>query len=208
MSTPLQLLVGLGNPGARYEDTRHNVGFRLIDRLARQCSGELRAVSRFQGEMAEVSIAGQRVRLLKPTTYMNHSGRAVSAVARFYRIEPAAIAVAFDDIDLPPGTVRLRVGGGDGGHRGLRDIIPALGNPGFLRIRLGVGHPGDRAAVVDYVLHRAGAAEQAAIDDGIERVLAEIRTIVRGESAAAMNALNRKAPRAATEPTADGGARD
>ncbi len=194
MADPIALLVGLGNPGARYRETRHNAGFWLADEVARRAGLAFRASARFAGELCEGLVEGRRVRLLKPGTYMNESGRAVAALARFYRLPAEAILVAHDDIDLPPGVVRLKRGGGDGGHKGLRDIIPRLGSRAFLRLRIGVGHPGASEAVVGYVLHPPAAEERALIEEAIEQALAVLPEILAGEEARAMNVLNRRAP--------------
>lgn len=210
MSAPVQLVVGLGNIGSRYDRTRHNAGFWFVDRVAARYGGSFRAVSRFAGDVCETRIGASPVRLLKPSTYMNRSGESVAALARFYRYPPAQILVAHDEIDLPPGTVRLKIGGGDGGHRGLRDVIPRLGDRGFQRLRIGVGRPGHRDDVIDYVLRRAPADEQAAIDDAIERALGEVERMIAGDSAAAMNALHRKSsePEASRDVPGDSAAAD
>lgn len=159
---PLTLIVGLGNPGPTYARTRHNAGFELVDELARRTGASLRHEARHQGELARVGIAGADVWLLKPMTYMNLSGQAVGSVAGFYRIAPESILVAHDELDFPPGTVRLKEGGGAGGHNGLRDLIARMGAD-FWRLRIGIGHPGDRDAVLDYVLGRPPAAEAGLI---------------------------------------------
>jgi PTH1 family peptidyl-tRNA hydrolase len=163
---PLTLIVGLGNPGPTYERTRHNAGFALIDELARRAGASLRRDARHQGELARVSMAGADVWLLKPMTYMNLSGQSVGSLAGFYRIAPQAILVAHDELDFPPGVVRLKEGGGAGGHNGLRDIIARLG-AAFWRLRIGIGHPGDRDAVLDYVLGRPPAAEAGLIQEAV-----------------------------------------
>jgi PTH1 family peptidyl-tRNA hydrolase len=156
------------------------------------------ASSRFQGELCDLTVGRRRLRLLKPMTFMNESGRSVAAVAHFYRIDPGAILIAHDEIDLPPGTVRLKRGGGDGGHRGLRDVIPALGGGGFARLRIGVGHPGTREQVVGYVLRAAPAEEQSLMDEALDRSLALIEDIVAGDTARVMNVLHRKSSAAET----------
>lgn len=162
------LLVGLGNPGPKYERTRHNAGFWFVDEVARRYGGSFRADRKFHGEVARVSVGGRDIHLLKPMTYMNHSGRAIQALAGFFRIPAEAILVAHDEIDLPPGTVRLKQSGGHGGHNGLRDTIAALGTRDFARLRIGVGHPGHRDEVVPYVLSTASKAEQQAIDRTVD----------------------------------------
>ena len=181
MSTaPVQLIVGLGNPGPNYTATRHNAGFWFIEALARQVDVSLRAERKFQGWVGRWHRAQGDVHLLCPTTYMNHSGRALAALIQFYRIEPAAILVVHDEIDLAAGEVRLKSGGGHGGHNGLRDIIAALGTRDFLRLRLGVGHPGHADQVVSYVLHAPARAEREAIDTGIDQGLAVIPLVTTG----------------------------
>jgi peptidyl-tRNA hydrolase, PTH1 family len=194
MATTVRLLVGLGNPGSRYEGTRHNAGFRFADRVARAHGGTFRSQSRFSGELCEVQVGVYPLRLLKPATYMNASGRSVAAVAGYFRLEVPEILVVHDEIDLPPGQIRLKRGGGHGGHNGLRDVIPALGSADFLRLRVGVGHPGDADRVVGYVLERAPAAEQALVDEGLDRALALLPGMVAGDHARVMNELHRREP--------------
>ena len=193
MGASYQLLIGLGNPGTRYEATRHNAGAWLLGRVAARYASGFRSLARCFGSIADADIGGTRVRLFRPDTYMNHSGRAVAAVAGYYRVPVERILVAHDEIDLPPGTVRLKRGGGHGGHNGLRDIVPALSGSGFSRIRLGVGHPGSKDRVVGYVLDRPTAAERSGIEDAIERVVAEIERIAAGDLEGAMNTLHRRA---------------
>lgn len=164
--TPIKLIVGLGNPGREYAQTRHNAGFWLVDELARRHGGAWRMESRFNAELARVHVATEEVWLAKPQAFMNRSGGVTAAVANFYKIPAATVLVAHDELDLSLGTVRLKEGGGAGGHNGLRDLIEHLGE-GFWRLRLGIGHPGSRDQVHDYVLHRASSAEQLLIDDGI-----------------------------------------
>src|SRR5487761_2479030 len=163
---PLRLIVGLGNPGTTYARTRHNAGFELLDELARRAGATLRHEARHQGELGRASIAGTELWLLKPMTYMNLSGQSARSVAGFYRIPPQSILVAHDELDFPPGTVRLKEGGGAGGHNGLRDMIAQLGDD-FWRLRIGIGHPGDRDAVLNYVLGRPPAAEAALIHEAV-----------------------------------------
>lgn len=189
---PFALLVGLGNPGARYEQTRHNAGFWFLDAAARRLGLHFRPEKRFHGLVAEGDTGGGRLRLLMPDTFMNHSGRAVSALAGFFKIPAERILVAHDEIDLPPGTVRLKTGGGHGGHNGLRDIISALGSPAFTRLRIGVGHPGQADDVIDYVLARPGKAEQADIDAAIDAACGVLPEILEGDLARAMQVLHTK----------------
>ena len=187
---PFCLVAGLGNPGARYAETRHNAGFRLVDRLAERYGASFRSQTRFFGESADLRVEGRVVRLLKPRTFMNHSGRAVAAMSHFFRCPAAGILVAHDEIDLPPGTLRLKRGGGTGGHRGLEDIVPALGARTFSRIRIGVGHPGTASEVIGYVLRRAPAAEQALIDEAIESLIPHFESMLGGNLEPAMNVLH------------------
>ena len=200
MSDPIRLLVGLGNPDPRDARTRHNAGFWFVDGVAAAWGASFRGQSNFFGELADCQIGGQRLRLLKPMTYMNNSGRSVAAVANFYKLQREEILIAHDEIDLPPGTVRLKRGGGHGGHNGLRDIIPQLGGPDFARLRIGVGHPGVKSAVVGYVLKPASADEQRAIDDAVALALKFVPDMIAGKFATVMNALHTKA----AEPNSDG----
>lgn len=155
-NTPIQLIVGLGNPGSEYDRTRHNAGADFVVELARQAGVNLVAEGKYFGLTARINYQGKDLRLLIPTTYMNRSGQSVGAMANFFKIEPAAILVAHDELDLAPGTARFKHGGGHGGHNGLRDIISALGNnQNFPRLRLGIGHPGAAPLVANYVLKRA-----------------------------------------------------
>ena len=148
----MRLIVGLGNPGAEYAETRHNAGFWLCERLARELGTSFARESRFHGAVAKARVAGADVWLLMPQTFMNRSGQAVRALTQFYRIEPTEMLVLHDELDLPPGQMRLKFGGGLGGHNGLKDITAHLGTQDYWRLRIGIGHPGDRNEVVDYVL--------------------------------------------------------
>ncbi len=184
------LVAGLGNPGPRYEQTRHNAGFWFLDGLAETCGASLREESRFHGALGQCRLAERNLRLLRPSTFMNRSGQSVAAVVRYFDLPAEALLVAHDDLDLPPGTVRLKRGGGHGGHNGLRDIIAHLGTKDFLRLRIGIGHPGHRDAVVDYVLSRPRPEEREAIETGIRRALEVMPRVVEGRLEAAMNVLH------------------
>lgn len=164
--TDIQLVAGLGNPGREYAQTRHNAGFWLVDELARRHGGSWRREPRFDAELARVRIDGHELWLVKPQAFMNRSGGVTAAVAGFYKIAAPGVLVVHDELDLPAGTVRLKQGGGSGGHNGLKDLIAHLGE-GFWRLRLGIGHPGSRDLVTDYVLGRASSAEQPLLDDGV-----------------------------------------
>ena len=189
-TTPLTLIVGLGNPGSGYAETRHNVGFWFVDRLAEAAGARFRPESRFSGELADATLAGERVRLLKPNTFMNLSGQAVAALVRFYRFEPASILVVHDDLDLPAGEVRLKVGGGHGGHNGLRDIVARLGSRDFVRLRFDIGHPGHREGVTGHVLSKPAAEERAALQEALDAAQAELANFVAGDWQAAMRHLH------------------
>ena len=190
MAQGISLIVGLGNPGKNYAETRHNAGFRFIDALLRQSGCSLKAESRFNGEAGKTVIAGRDVWLLMPTTYMNGSGQSVAKLARFYKIPENEILVVHDELDLPPGTVRLKEGGGHGGHNGLRDIINKLGSKDFMRLRVGIGHPGSAPQVESYVLKKASKAEQQQIDSAIDAALAQVDEIVHGNYDQVMNDLH------------------
>jgi peptidyl-tRNA hydrolase, PTH1 family len=159
---PLRIIVGLGNPGPEHQVTRHNAGFWFVDLLARRHGGEFRDYRKYSGETARVTIAEREIMLLKPTTYMNRSGLSIRQVSDFFKIAPEEILVVHDELDLPVGTVRLKQGGGHGGHNGLRDAIAHIGE-NFWRLRLGIGHPGNKAEVIDYVLTRAPRTEEDSI---------------------------------------------
>jgi len=185
----IRLIVGLGNPGARYAQTRHNAGFWLVDGWARHFQGQFRLAQKFSAEVAKVSILGRDTWLSKPNTFMNRSGLAVRQITDFYKIPSDEILIAHDEIDLPPGTVRLKHGGGHGGHNGLRDITRHFGKE-FWRVRIGVGHPGHKDEVVDYVLGRADKTDEVLIHDSIDAVVNAADLIVAGEFEKAMNTLH------------------
>ncbi len=190
----LPYIVGLGNPGSEYDRTRHNAGADFVTELAYRHGATLSPESKFFGLTARITLEGQDLRLLIPTTFMNRSGQAISAMAQFFKIPPEAILVAHDELDLPPGTARLKHGGGHGGHNGLRDTIKALGNnPNFNRLRLGIGHPGSAAQVVGFVLKKAPTSEQQELLDAIDRTIDVLPLAAKGDWAKAMNQLHTKA---------------
>jgi PTH1 family peptidyl-tRNA hydrolase len=186
------LIVGLGNPGGQYEDTRHNAGFWFVDLLARQHGGSFKTESRFHGQVCRIRTGGTECWLLKPTTYMNRSGQSISSLARYYKLAPDQILAAHDELDLPAGSVRLKQGGGHAGHNGLRDTMSALGGGGFWRLRIGIDHPGDKDRVVDYVLSRPSRADADAIQGAIEDAAALLPQILAGEYQKVMNSLHAK----------------
>ena len=167
MTAPIDLVVGLGNPGTRYQPTRHNAGFWFADRLAAAYQGQFRPQARFFAQTCEILVGQHRLRLAKPDTYMNESGRALAALANYFKIEPGRVLVAYDELDLPPGIVKLKQGGGHGGHNGVRDSVKAIGSE-FWRLRIGIGHPGHRDLVTDYVLSRASLEAQREIEEAVD----------------------------------------
>ena len=189
MST-ISLIAGLGNPGSEYADTRHNAGFRFLDALLAGSGQSLQTESRFSGRVAKIRIAGSDVWLLAPDTFMNHSGDAVSRMARYYKIPVEGVLVVHDELDLPPGTVRLKQGGGAGGHNGISDVIEKLASPEFMRLRIGIGRPTNSAQVVSFVLKRAPVAEQDMVDAAIREALQHMDDIVQGQVQKVMNALH------------------
>ena len=187
----IQLLVGLGNPGDKYETTRHNAGFWWINQLASQTNSTLALDAKMFGMVGKLN-GSQDVWLLKPTTFMNASGKAVAALANYYKILPAQILVIHDELDLPPDTVKLKKGGGHGGHNGLKDIVSALGTPDFWRLRLGIGHPGNRNEVINFVLKAPLKDEQNAINQCIDDSLQIVPHLLKAEFDAAMLKLHTK----------------
>ena len=201
--TPLRLIVGIGNPGSEYRATRHNAGAWFVERLAQAVGASLGMQAKFQALVGSVRANdGIDRRLALPQTFVNRSGQAVSALARFYRIAPEEILIAHDELDLKPGAVKLKEGGGSAGHNGLKDIAASLGTPAFWRLRIGIGHPREGALseqeVADYVLHRPRLEEQQAIDDAIVRALAIWPSLEAGDTERAMHLLHTvpKAPKA------------
>lgn len=191
---PIRLIVGLGNPGAEYEQTRHNAGFWLVDNLANSLPGtRLQRETRYNALMARTSVAGQEVYLLEPQTYMNRSGQSVGALCRFFKITPDQVLVVHDELDLMPGIARLKKGGSAGGHNGLKDITAALGTQDYWRLRLGIGHPrtlGLQQPVADFVLHRPRREEQDLIEQAIDKSLLVMNQIVEGKFEAATMKLH------------------
>jgi PTH1 family peptidyl-tRNA hydrolase len=187
--TPLQIIVGLGNPGPEHLMTRHNAGFWFIDALATQHEAHFRSHARFHGEIAKVTVAGRELQLLKPHTYMNRSGLAIRAICDYLKVPSQEVLVVHDELDLPPGIVRLKLGGGAGGHNGLKDAITHIG-PDFWRMRLGIGHPGDKSQVIDYVLQRAPAAEEDQIMDAVVRGLEALPIFLEQGAERAMQRLH------------------
>ena len=188
--TAIRLIVGLGNPGREYETTRHNAGYWWVDELARLQSLNFKSEARFHGLMARGQLHDHEMLLLKPQTFMNVSGRAVVALAQFYKIAPVEILVVHDELDLPPGVARLKLGGGHGGHNGLKDIIAHLGNRDFWRLRLGIGHPGEGADVAGYVLNNPRREERELIDEAMQKAQSVAHLIIEGKTEAAMLKLH------------------
>ncbi|MDX1347174.1 MAG: aminoacyl-tRNA hydrolase [Thiomicrorhabdus chilensis] len=185
----VQLIVGLGNPGDKYEQTRHNAGFWFVEEVARQYGVVFRPESKFLGEAARVQSQGLDFWLLKPATFMNRSGQSIQALANFYKIPVESILVVHDELDLEPGVAKLKIGGGHGGHNGLRDTIAAMG-PGFVRLRLGIGHPGHRDQVVDYVLKAPSKTDRIKIDDASYEATRVLADLVKGDFQNAMQQLH------------------
>lgn len=187
----IKLIVGLGNPGDKYTDTRHNAGEWLIERLARRFNVSLNPESKFFGKTARTLVNGKEVRLLVPTTFMNLSGKSVGALASFYRIKPEEILVIHDELDLPPGTAKLKQGGGHGGHNGLKDIVAQLGNNNnFYRLRIGIGHPGHRDLVAGYVLNKPSLADRDALEKVLDEATDCVEIIFKDGMVKATNRLN------------------
>jgi PTH1 family peptidyl-tRNA hydrolase len=189
MGTPVRLIAGLGNPGSQYDKTRHNAGFWFVDELARRYSGRFAPEKRFSGEVCKLQVGAQTVWLLKPMTFMNRSGLSVRQLSDFYQIPVQQILVAHDELDIPAGDVRLKQAGGHGGHNGLRDLHAHLGAD-YWRLRLGVGHPGDRSKVVDYVLSRPPLDDEIMILRAIDQAADQIGLVLQGDMQKAMNALH------------------
>jgi PTH1 family peptidyl-tRNA hydrolase len=192
----IRLIVGLGNPGAKHESDRHNAGFWFIDRLASQHKQLLQPEKRFLGKAAKIWVEGQDIHLLTPDTYMNLSGESVGPLCRFHKITPQEVLVVHDELDLKPGMARLKQGGGNGGHNGLKDIQSHLSSPQFWRLRFGIGHPrdlpGDKAKmdVADYVLKKPSSEEQSKIDQAIDKALRTLPLFIKGDVQNAMQAIH------------------
>ena len=189
----LKLIVGLGNPGTEYARTRHNAGFQFLDELARRHDALFRSEPRHRAELARARIGESELWLLKPMNYMNHSGDPVRSVASFYKVPLASILVAYDELDFPAGVVRLRMGGGAAGHNGMRDVIAQMGD-GFWRLRIGIGHPGDRSQVLDYVLGRATPVDAQLIQDAISAAADVVPVLLSQGAQIAMNRLHSRDP--------------
>jgi len=188
----LRLIVGLGNPGPDYSETRHNAGFWFCERLARELNVPFARESRYQGFVAKARVNGADLWLLMPQTFMNRSGLSVQALTHFYRIAPAEMLVVHDELDIPPGQLRLKFGGGLGGHNGLKDITAHLGTQDYWRLRIGIGHPGDRNDVVNYVLKPPRKEEADEIDAALDRALLAWPLLAKGDRNAAMQKINAK----------------
>ena len=187
----IRLIVGLGNPGTQYEGTRHNAGAFFVRLLAKQYGLTLSADRNALGNSARGTVAGHDLRLLVPETFMNNSGRSVAAMANYYRIDPAEILIAHDELDVPPGESRFKHDGGHGGHNGLRDVIPALGGrKDFWRLRIGIGHPGSARQVSSWVLSKASVDDQTSIEASIESAIAALPLLLAGDAVKAMTALH------------------
>jgi len=188
----IRLFVGLGNPGPQYEATRHNAGFWWIDEVCRATDSRLSVEAKFFGLAGRMKSGAHEAWLLAPTTFMNGSGRSVAALARFYKIAPEEILVIHDELDLAPGTAKIKKGGGNGGHNGLKDISAHLGTPDYWRLRLGIGHPGEKNAVVNFVLHEPSRDEANLIQDTIDQSVKLLPLLLDGSMEAAMLKLHTK----------------
>jgi PTH1 family peptidyl-tRNA hydrolase len=186
---PIKLIVGLGNPGDKYAATRHNAGFWLVDALARQCNAGWRKNNDFHGELASITLNGQQCWLLKPQQFMNRSGLAVGALCNYYRLTSQEVLIVHDELDLPVGVARLKIGGGHGGHNGLRDLHRVLGEH-YQRLRIGIAHPGDKHQVVDYVLKAPSKDDAIAIEQAIAQALAVMPLVLTGDFTNAMTKLH------------------
>ncbi len=199
MGTPIDLIVGLGNPGPEYEATRHNAGFWFVDLVAKKHGGHFAREKKLHGEAAEIAVSGRRIRLLKPMTYMNLSGQSVAAAVNYYKIPPERVLVAYDELDLPPGRAQLKFDGGSAGHNGITNVIEHIGSK-FWRLRFGIGHPRDRQAegarreVIDHVLKRAAGSEEAALRDKLEEAASLLPVLLEHGAERAKNRLHMRKP--------------
>ena len=191
MPTAIKLIAGLGNPGPDYDRTRHNAGFWFVDRIAEEFNESFSTDTKLHCDSLRIRRDGIDCRLIKPQTYMNESGRSLQAVMSYYKVEPQETLVVYDEIDLPPGTAHLKFDGGHGGHNGMRDILQAIGTKAFYRLRIGVGHPGNKDQVISYVLGRPGKEEEALINQAINQVLESLPLLLEGEMHKAMTSINR-----------------
>jgi len=190
-SSDIQIIVGLGNPGPDYSQTRHNVGQWFVQALAKHYGASFKLESKYKAHIAKVNIAGNEVRLVLPTVYMNESGQSIAPLANFFKTKTEQILIAHDELDLSAGTVRLKQGGGHGGHNGLRDSIAKLGNnKNFARLRLGIGHPGDKNKVSSYVLKKPSLDDQIVIERSIDDALQVIEQVVQADMQSAMKQLH------------------
>jgi PTH1 family peptidyl-tRNA hydrolase len=189
------LVVGLGNPGTKYAGTRHNIGFMVVERFVTACGGQWR--EKFNARLSQVELGTERLVVLEPQTYMNESGRSVQPAAAFFKVAPPSVLVVHDELDLPFGDIRLKEGGGDAGHRGLKSITAHLGTPGYVRLRVGIDRPPPdfRGSQADYVLQAFASAERAGLDDLIDRAVGAVRLVVERGVAAAMNVTNQRPKR-------------
>lgn len=191
MSAVVTMIAGLGNPDSKYERTLHNAGFWFVDALARKYGGDFRYDKKFDADICRIDMHGNEVWLVKPQSYMNLSGGPVRGVLDYYRLQPEQLLVAHDEIDLPPGTVRLKLGGGHGGHNGMRDLIQHCG-PDFMRLRVGVGHPGEKSKVTNYVLKKGSADVEAAVESTVDDAVAVMPILIEDGLNAAMKKLHTK----------------
>ena len=193
--TAIKIIAGLGNPGTEYEHTRHNMGFDLLDLISREFGIRLSPAAKYFGLLGQGSIGGSDVRLLCPTTYMNNSGQSLGALCNFFKIKPEEVLVVHDDLDLQPGQLKLKLGGGHAGHNGLKSIIAHFGNnPNFYRLRMGIGHPGDRSAVINYVLGRPAPADKSLIENAMQWALKVTPSLIKDGPEKAMNRINSYKP--------------
>ncbi len=201
----IKLIVGLGNPGPEYEDTRHNAGFWWVDEVSRVLKAPMTLDRNYFGTVARTSVNGQNLWLLEPQTFMNLSGKSVAPLARFFKIAPQEILVAHDELDLMPGQMKMKLGGSHAGHNGLKDIQAQLGSPDFWRLRLGIGHPGVKAEVINHVLRKPPAAEREAIDQSITQALSALDLLIAGDMERAMLKIHARPPKPKKPADAPGG---